>query len=49
MEITPTELDATDGMAAAVCHFLQMKNPVSDHSFRNWSDFVSKNPERVKK
>jgi crossover junction endodeoxyribonuclease RuvC len=48
LEITPNELDATDGLAAAVCHFLQMKNPVSDHSFKNWSDFVSKNPGRVK-
>jgi crossover junction endodeoxyribonuclease RuvC len=48
LEIMPTELDATDGLAAAVCHYLQMKNPASDHSFRNWSDFVSKNPGRVK-
>lgn len=48
LEITPAELDATDGLAAAVCHFLQLKNPVSDHSFKNWGDFVSKNPGRVK-
>lgn len=48
LEITPTELDATDGLAAAVCHYLQMKSPVSDHSFKNWGDFISKNPGRVK-
>lgn len=48
LEITPTELDATDGLAAAVCHYLQMKSPVSEQSFKNWSDFVSKNPGRVK-
>jgi crossover junction endodeoxyribonuclease RuvC len=48
LEIMPNELDATDGLAAAVCHFLQMKNPVLEHSFRNWNDFASKNPGRVK-
>jgi crossover junction endodeoxyribonuclease RuvC len=29
MTIMPSDLDATDGLAAAVCHYLQMKNPVS--------------------
>jgi len=48
LEITPNELDATDGLAAAVCHYLQLKSPVSDHSFKNWGDFISKNPGRVK-
>ena len=48
LEIMPTELDATDGLAAAVCHYLQLKSPVSDNSFKNWSDFISKNPGRVK-
>ncbi|MDP4204597.1 MAG: crossover junction endodeoxyribonuclease RuvC, partial [Bacteroidota bacterium] len=44
----PKELDATDAVAVAVCHYLQLKNPVADKSFRNWSDFVKKNPDRVK-
>jgi crossover junction endodeoxyribonuclease RuvC len=48
LEIMPNDLDATDGLAAAVCHFLQMKNPVTEQSFKNWGDFVSKNPGRVK-
>ena len=48
LEITPNDLDATDGLATAVCHFLQLKNPVSDRSFKNWEEFIRKNPDRVK-
>jgi len=48
LEIMPAELDATDGLAAAVCHYLQLKSPVSESSFKNWGDFISKNPGRVK-
>ncbi|WP_423130576.1 crossover junction endodeoxyribonuclease RuvC [Gaoshiqia sp. Z1-71] len=44
----PPELDATDAVAVAVCHYLQMKNPVGKGEFRNWSEFVKKNPGRVK-
>ena len=45
----PKELDATDAIAVAVCHYLQMKNPVVKPGAKSWSDFVKKNPERVKK
>lgn len=48
MEILPSDLDATDGLAAAVCHYLQLKNPLSDKSYKNWGDFIKKNPEKVK-
>jgi crossover junction endodeoxyribonuclease RuvC len=48
LQIVPSELDATDGLAAAVCHYLQLKNPISEHSCKNWGDFVKKNPGRVK-
>ncbi len=48
VEELPKELDATDALAVAVCHYLQMKNPVSKGNFKNWSDFVKKNPGRVK-
>jgi len=40
-------LDATDGLAAALCHFYQSNKPVSDGNFSNWKDFVGKNPGRV--
>lgn len=43
------QLDATDGLAAAYCHFLQLGNPVSERPYRNWKDFVNKNQDRVKK
>ncbi|MDX9945841.1 MAG: crossover junction endodeoxyribonuclease RuvC [Bacteroidales bacterium] len=42
-------LDATDGLAAALCHFYQTNNPVQDKSFNSWKDFISKNPRRIKK
>ena len=41
-------LDATDGLAAALCHFYQSNNPVGEKSFNSWKDFISKNPKRVK-
>lgn len=44
----PPELDATDAVAVAVCHYLQLKNPVGKGEFKNWGDFVKKNPGRVK-
>jgi crossover junction endodeoxyribonuclease RuvC len=47
MILMPSDLDATDGLAAAVCHYLQMKNPVSEKGAKNWEEFVKKNPGRV--
>jgi len=41
-------LDATDGLAAALCHFYQSNRPVSEKSYNSWKDFMSKNPGRVK-
>lgn len=43
----PKYLDATDGLAAAVCHFFQMKNPAGDQKkYGSWETFLSGNPER---
>jgi crossover junction endodeoxyribonuclease RuvC len=44
----PKELDATDAVAVAVCHYLQMRNPVTKGGTKSWADFVKKNPDRVK-
>ena len=44
----PKYLDATDGLAAAVCHFFQSNRPMSQASFKSWKDFIGKNPGRVK-
>jgi len=45
----PKELDATDAVAVAVCHYLQMKNPIGKSGVKSWGDFIKKNPDRVKK
>ncbi|PIF01726.1 MAG: crossover junction endodeoxyribonuclease RuvC [Paludibacter sp.] len=42
-------LDATDGLAAAYCHYLQLGKPVSQREYKSWKDFVAKNESRVKK
>lgn len=41
-------LDATDGLAAALCHFYQSNNPVSKKNYVSWKDFMNKNPRRVR-
>lgn len=45
----PKELDATDAIGVAVCHYLQMRSPVHKSGAKSWSDFVKKNPDRVAK
>jgi crossover junction endodeoxyribonuclease RuvC len=40
-------LDATDGLAAAVCHFYQQKVEVGGKRVSNWADFIRNNPNRV--
>ncbi|MBN2680994.1 MAG: crossover junction endodeoxyribonuclease RuvC [Bacteroidales bacterium] len=41
------QMDATDGVAAAVCHYFQTNKPVSEKSYNSWKDFISKNQGRV--
>ena len=43
------QMDATDALGAAYCHFLQMGRPQATHTFKSWKDFVNKNAERIKK
>ena len=41
-------LDASDALAAAYCHYLQMGRPDSgDTHYRGWKDFVNKNKDKV--
>jgi len=42
-------LDATDGLAAALCHYYQSNKPAAGKSYNSWKDFISKNPGRVNK
>lgn len=44
----PRQLDATDAVAVAVCHWLQQSQPVKTGGYKNWDDFVKKNPDRIK-
>lgn len=41
-------MDATDGLAAAYCHYLQMGRPDTERPYHNWKDFIRKNPEKIK-
>ena len=43
----PKNLDATDGLAAAVCHFYNGGNQKADKSYSGWSAFVKQNDKRV--
>ena len=46
----PKNLDSTDGLAAAVCHFYNSGKDLSTgKSYSGWSSFVSQNEKRVKK
>lgn len=40
-------MDATDALAAAYCHYLQMGRPESQANYNGWKDFVNKNRNRV--
>ncbi|MCF8357750.1 MAG: crossover junction endodeoxyribonuclease RuvC [Prolixibacteraceae bacterium] len=48
IENLPKALDATDAVAVAFCHWLQSNRPKQQKEFRNWEDFIRKNPGRVK-
>lgn len=45
----PKNFDATDGLAVAVCHFYEKSPGQKKPGVKNWEDFISKNPNRVKK
>lgn len=48
-EIQPKFLDATDGLAAAVCHHFQSGTPTTaGGKLSGWDDFLKKNPKRLK-
>ncbi|MBL7112633.1 MAG: crossover junction endodeoxyribonuclease RuvC [Bacteroidales bacterium] len=42
----PKNLDATDGLAAAVCHYYQKSVPENQANYSSWKDFLNKNPGR---
>ena len=48
IDVLPKNLDATDGLAAAVCHFYQKGPHTKNSSTKSWEDYIRKNPGRVK-
>ena len=44
----PKHLDATDGLAAAVCHHFQKDSPSSSKNYSGWKSFITDNPKKVK-
>jgi crossover junction endodeoxyribonuclease RuvC len=45
----PKNLDSTDGLAAAVCHFFNSGKISAGKSYSGWDAFVKQNEERIKK
>jgi crossover junction endodeoxyribonuclease RuvC len=43
---TPEFLDATDGLAAAVCHHFQRKPGTATKSYTGWKAFLAENPDK---
>lgn len=44
----PEQLDVSDAIAVAICHFIQLDKPQKSKEYKGWGDFVKKNPGRVK-
>tara|TARA_R110002126_G_scaffold36810_3_gene111623 strand:+ start:974 stop:1528 length:555 start_codon:yes stop_codon:yes gene_type:complete len=49
LKTLPKNLDATDGLAAAVCHFYNSGKITVGKSYSGWDAFVKQNEGRVKK
>lgn len=42
------QLDATDGLAAAMCHYYETSRPVNTTKGCNsWKDYIAKNPDKI--
>ncbi len=47
IEKMPKLLDATDGLAAAICHHYQNNSIKGEKKIKDWGAFLSKNPDRI--
>ena len=48
-EDLPKFLDATDALAAALCHFYESQKPQFARGPKSWKSFIAQNPDREKK
>jgi crossover junction endodeoxyribonuclease RuvC len=49
VKLQPEHLDATDALAIALCHYFELRKPVSAASGRGgWAAFLKDHPERIK-
>ena len=46
-DIMTLQLDATDALAAAYCHFIQMGRPAAIGTKTSWADFAKRNAARI--
>lgn len=44
-----TFLDASDGLAVAVCHHFQLLSPLPAGNAKSWDAFIKNNPDRIKR
>ena len=49
LKTIPKNLDATDGLAAAVCHFYNSGKITGEKNYSGWSSFIKQNEKRLKK
>ena len=42
------QLDATDALGAALCHFYESQRPAAAAGPKSWKEFIARNPGRVK-
>ncbi|MEY5041280.1 MAG: crossover junction endodeoxyribonuclease RuvC, partial [Bacteroidota bacterium] len=48
IKINSETLDATDGLATAVCHFYQINTLSGKSKYSGWESFIKNNPGKIK-
>ena len=43
----PGDLDATDGLAVAMCHYFQRDRPANGKKYSGWKSFITDNPDKL--
>ncbi len=43
----PRNLDSTDGLAAAVCHFYNSDSVITEKKYTGWESFIKNNPTKI--